>query len=168
MTDRDVIDKWAVGALSSRRGEFTDLDTEVKRVFRRRVVSIPIPADAQASDTTAETIVYQVPAAAFANGVKVVEAKLGQTTKITGHASNYATLKISWRDGAGGAATDIGTIATSATPSLDIGAMAPRALTITAANADVPAGGVITYQVAKAGGGVALVAGTLELTLEAL
>jgi hypothetical protein len=108
-----------------------------------------VAADAAASTTTAETAFARVPAAGTVTAIKI-----SPTGAVTASDTLYATITIKWRDGAGGAASTLATLITNvaggswvAFTTKDMGAIT---------NAAVPAGGVLTYTVAKASTGTQL------------
>jgi hypothetical protein len=94
--------------------------------------------------------------------VKATSLKIVTPVAVTAHGSNYGTVTVAHRTSAGASATTIGTFATDTVTTDDITAFAPEELTITAANAVIPAGGVVTVALAKTGTGVAFAAATSQ------
>lgn len=66
------------------------------------------------------------------------------------HATNYITGTVAKRDGAGGSATTIGTFSTNSTGGAALTAFQPTTVSLTAANVDIEAGGVLTYKLVDA------------------
>jgi hypothetical protein len=92
------------------------------------------------------------------------------TGGLTAHATNYASLIVSKRDGAGGAAAPITTFASDTVTTDDCTQWVPKELftspytTFTACL--IPAGSVLTFQITKAASGVVVPGGVLNITLE--
>jgi len=114
--------------------------------------------DGAAGTTTAEVAVGVSPQAG-----KLVKAYYVAAAGLTAHDTNYATITVSRYTAAGGSKTTIASITTQITGgSGNWTAFVPVPLTLAADNA-IPAGALITYEVAKAASGVALPAGSLVL-----
>lgn len=98
----------------------------------------------------------------------VKKIMLSAPIAVTANGTNFATVTVSKRTGAGGAVT-LGTFATSATSMV---AFVPIVLTpgsgLTAANLKLTAGDVITVAIAKSGTGVALTAATSNFNVSVL
>jgi hypothetical protein len=110
-------------------------------------------ADAAAATATAETAFYRAPSARTIVGVYFVA-----DAAVTASDADYATATVKRRDGAGGAAATVASIATTTAGSGNITAFVPKSLgTIT--NAALAAGNVLTLTIAKTGNGVQLPAG---------
>ena len=96
--------------------------------------------------------------------LKVTSVKFVTPVAVTAHGSNYGTVTVAHRTSAGASATTIVSFATDTVTTDDLTAFAPKDLTssITAANAVIPAGGVVTIALAKTGTGVAFAAATSQ------
>ena len=113
-------------------------------------------ADGNASDAFAEHAVY------IATGNETFSAlKFMPDAALTAHDTNYATLTVRKRDGAGGAASTVASVTTKITggsgdwdafEAVDLGTVTGGALA---------AGTVLTFIIAKSGGGVVVPAGKL-------
>ncbi|MBK8260227.1 MAG: hypothetical protein IPK80_02695 [Nannocystis sp.] len=116
--------------------------------------------DGTAGTTTAEVAVGVAP-----NKSKLVKAYYLPGSALTANDTDYATITVSRYTAAGDSKTTIATVTTKITGGTgDWTAKVPVAITLSADNA-VAAGALITYEVAKAGSGVALPAGSLVLVL---
>ena len=157
-TDLNKLENTLKGALHSIGA--SDLSGTLKRVLRRFEVNLPIATDADGAIT--EVAICRVPVAC-----KVVSAHITCTSAgITAHATNYATFDVSKRDGAGGAAAVAATFATDTVTTDDVTQWVPKALTVTAANASLTAGSVLTFKGTASGSGVAVPTSVLTVTLE--
>ena len=116
--------------------------------------------DAAASTVTSETVVAGVP-----RRTRVLFAYYVPAAALTADNTNYATITVSARDAAGGNKTTIASRTTQITGSGNWTAWVPVPLTVTAVTSHVAAGGTITYEVAKAGTGVQLPAGSVFLVV---
>lgn len=136
--------------------------------------------DALAARTDFDTYIYQH-AGDGAAGDTIAERAFDATIKrngtilsvefmpsgtLTANDTNYATLSVAWRDGAGGGAQAVASQTTKITGgSGDWAAFVAEDLgTIT--NATVAPGAVLTFAQAKASSGVAVPAGALIVTVE--
>lgn len=112
--------------------------------------------DGNASDASAEHAVY------IATGNETFSAlKFMPDAALTAHDTNYATLTVKKRDGLGGAASTVASVTTKITggsgdwdafEAVDLGTVTGGALA---------AGTVLTFTIAKSGGGVVVPAGKL-------
>lgn len=119
--------------------------------------SVRFAADAAASTATAETVIAEFKAATTLSKVY-----LAPDAALTADNTNYATITIKVRDGAGGAASTVVALTTEITGSGDWTAFTKVDLG-TLANAVIPAGAVLTKTVAKAASGVQLPSHALVL-----
>lgn len=93
------------------------------------------------------------------NPVKITSVKVVTPVTAATNGSNFATITVAYRLSDGSGATTIGTRATS---SVSLTAFTPAAVSITAGNDVVPAGGIVTVAMAKSGTGVAVAAATSQ------
>jgi hypothetical protein len=83
---------------------------------------------------------------------RVKSAYFTPTTALAAHATNYVTINVKKRDGAGGGATTVATTNTnSAGANVSLAAFVPAALTITASAAALSAGGVLSFESTETG-----------------
>ena len=147
------------------------LDTS-NLLLEQEISWIKTADDTNATDTTAEFILYQAPTNRRA---KLVDATY--TTNAAGlnsAATTYATLSLNWRAGTttGGASGALGTAITTVVTSGGTGNWSqwvPVSFTVNAfdpTNNVVPAGGVVTFNIAKASTGTVVPKGTLRLRLQ--
>lgn len=162
MNDTQRVFARLLGQINSGPG--TDVSGALRQMVARRSVRvIKAAADSMASDATTEYVIARFPVA-----TKVVSAHFtGASGGIAAHASNTATLTVSKRDGAGGSATPIAAY-TSNTAGGDVTQWVPKALTVTEADSVVPAGGILTFKIAKASSGVVVPAGEIEVVVDEL
>lgn len=148
--------------------------TYAKRIFAlffgTLVFEVQRVVDAAANTATAETIVGFVPKAPGANAsrAKVLRVYYLPGGALTAHDTDYATITVSKYTAAGGSKTTVATITTAITGgSGDWVAFVPEEITLsaTAANLILESGAILTYEVSKAGSGVALPAGKLVVVL---
>jgi hypothetical protein len=117
--------------------------------------------DAAANTATAEHAIGHSPAAGTVRSVKYVP-----TAALTADNTNYATITVWKRDSAGANQTKVAEVTTQITGSGNWTAFAPVALTLqAAANIALAAGSSLTVQIAKAGSGVQVPAGTLVVEM---
>lgn len=117
--------------------------------------------DAAAATTTAETTF-----GVARLGTRLLSAYYQPAAALTADNTNYATITVSKRTSAGGTKTTIASVATTiAGGTGNWTAWAPVPITLSATTADltIAAGSSITYEIAKAGTGVQLPAGTVVL-----
>lgn len=76
--------------------------------------------------------------------VKSIRALPAATLAVA--AANFVTGTVAKRDGAGGAATTIGSFSTEDGVGAALTAFTPTTVTVSAANAEIAAGGVLTYK----------------------
>lgn len=134
-------------------------------LLSRETHPFELAADGAGSTTVAEKPVFVVPTHE-ANGIKVKGIRYTPRAAVTASDSDYATLTIAWRDGLGGGSTTVGTLLTKVTGGTgNMTAFVPYGFTLQAdANLTVPAGGVLTFTQAKAGGsGVQLPVANVEI-----
>ncbi len=123
--------------------------SKIDHVHPPTTISVQLRADALASDATAETCVLRVKAASTLTKLYLVP-----DAALTAHNTNYATITVKKRDGAGGAGSSVASITTEITggghwtafSKLDLG---------TLTGAVLAAGTVLTITVTKAAAGVA-------------
>jgi hypothetical protein len=108
-----------------------------------------VAGDAAASTTTAETAMAYFKTAQTLSRLVIVP-----TGAATASDTVYATITVAVRDGAGGAAATVATLITNVAGGSWV-AFTPKSMG-TLTNATIPAGGVLTYAVAKASTGTQL------------
>lgn len=108
-----------------------------------------VAGDAAASTTTAETAIAYFKTAQTLSRLVVVP-----TGAVTASDTVYATITVAVRDGAGGAAATVATLITNVATGSWV-AFTPKTMGALT-NASIPAGGVLTYAVAKASTGTQL------------
>lgn len=114
---------------------------------------------------TAGTAVTETVHANVQRAGKVVAAKLSAPIAVTANDTNYATVTVSKRTGAGGAVVIASRTTQITGGSGNIVAFVPVTLTLTAANQLLAAGDVLTVAVTKTGSGVALTAATSNINV---
>lgn len=138
-------------ALSSSVTQLGGLDT----IDESLAIHIPFDktaADAMASTTTTDTLVWMNP---FAYPVYLYSAEAVATgAGITADATNNATITFRTRDGVGGASAAALTIVTDVAGGNWTQNQRKAITTQTKANLAVPVGGQITFSIAKGGTGV--------------
>ncbi len=117
-------------------------------------------ADGAANTATAETLVARVPVAG-----RILAAYYCPSAALTADNTDYATLSLAKRDGAGGASAAVASKATTVAGSGSWTAFVPVSLG-TISNGTLAAGNVLTFAIAKAGSGVAVPSGTLVVLYE--
>lgn len=126
--------------------------------FGTQTFNVVRAVDGAANTATSEIAVGVCPQAS-----KLVKAYYISAAGLTAHDTNYATITVSRYTAAGGSKTTIATVTTKITGGTgDWTALVPVPITIQADNA-IPAGALITYEIAKAASGVAIPAGSLVL-----
>lgn len=113
--------------------------------------------DGAASDTTAETPLFSPE-----SGAVVLSVKYLPSAALTADNTNYATLSVDSRDAAGGSNAVIASITTEITGTGDWVAFVAEDFG-TLANTAIVAGGAVTFAIAKAGTGVVVPAGALQV-----
>jgi len=133
-----------------------DVTDQVDAQFEDYSQWVKAAADAMAADATAATYFYRAKRA-----LEVLTVYIIPTATLTGHASNNATIVINKHDGAGGAATIVATITTTASWA----AGTPVALTVstTAGVALLTAGQVLSFQISKNASGVVVPAHVIQV-----
>lgn len=134
-----------------------------KMVFGR-TLKVDKPADDGAAGTaTTETGVFR-----FEEDVQITGIYFVPSAAVTAHGTNFATLLVDKRDGAGGAATNLATFATDTVTTDDMAAFVPKALPLTATTADLilSAGNVLTIEITKGGTGVVIPRGSWIVNYE--
>lgn len=138
-----------------------------RNLIRREFILVKPAADAMAADTTAYTAAFQI---RMTRAAKIIGAYVNPQATLTANDTNYATIKVQKGDGAGGAGTDMATLATTTTGSGNWAAGVPEVMTVSATLADtrIARGEVLGLAIAKAGSGVAvpICSITVELELE--
>lgn len=118
--------------------------------------------DGNAAATLAETIVFSAPAGAIVLGVR-----FNPSAALTADNTDYATLTVARRDAAGANAADIAEITTEITGTGDWVAFVAEDFA-PLDNTSIVAGGSVTFEIAKAGSGVVVPAGILQVDYVAL
>lgn len=134
-----------------------DVRDEVNALYEVEVNFTKTAADSMASDVTAATYFGYIDRAS-----DVIAAYIIPNGNATANGTNFGTFVLNKHDGAGGAATAIGSVDSSAT---NFATGVPRALTLTAANVGLTVGQVLSFQITKAASGVALPAAKLTVVL---
>jgi len=145
-----------------------DAAVEQATVNRRVCVQFPsgIPVT---SGTVPEFPIYQdgrLPGGAVVTAVKYVPS-----AGLTANSTNYATLTLGSRTSAGGSLTAVATANTKlsgAGGTGDWSAFSPVSIAVTAANATVPANGMLTVTAVKSGTGVDIPSGALVIEYQEL
>lgn len=117
-----------------------------------------VAADGAAGTATTETAFSRI-----SRTGTIVGAWFVPSSTLTGDASNNATLTLAKRDGAGGGASTVAAITTTAVAG-NWSAFVPVSLG-TLSNASVAAGNVLTFAISKGGTGVVVPAGTLIVAI---
>jgi hypothetical protein len=159
----------ALSKLEGSNPEYTGDKWQNARSFIRRTLTMSTSATnangSNAIAANASLSQYRCPS----NG-RLVSAYFIPSAAATANASNYATIDAFKSPANGAAGSSIATITTKPTAnsgSGNLAAGAPVALVVTdTANARFTAGQVLAPAVSMTASGVALVAGTLELTIE--
>lgn len=123
-----------------------------------QIVEIQKAADGAAATATSETV-----ACGTRNGGRLIGVRYVPGAALTADNTNYATITVSKRDSAGGTKTTVASRTTQVTGSGSWTAFVPVELTLAAAADILNAGGTLTFEIAKAGTGVVVPAGTFEL-----
>lgn len=116
-------------------------------------------ADAAAADATAESLIERVFRAGTVTAVRYVP-----TGAVTASDTHYATITVRQRDAAGANPATIATLVTNVAGGSWTAFVAKSLGAIT--NAAVVAGAILTYQIEKAGDGVVVPDGRLEVVVE--
>lgn len=161
--------------------DFSELKRlEVARIASNSAIASPENAIAQTCQTavgvlvsdaaTAGTAVTETVCLVAPYPLKIVSAKMAAPIAVTANDTNYATVTIGTRSGAGSAST-VAVMSTQITGgSGNLVAFVPVAMTVT--TTILAAGDVLTIKVVKAASGVALTAATsyfaVELVIEAV
>lgn len=140
-------------------------DEAARNLIRREFILVKPAADSMAADTTAYTAAFMV---RMTRAAKILGAYIVPQATLTAHDTNYATIKVQKGDGAGGAGTDMATLATTTTGSGNWAAGAPEVMTVTSTLADsrIARGEVLGLAIAKAGTGVVVPICTIVVELE--
>ena len=117
-------------------------------------------ADGAAGTATAETLFARVPRAG-----RILAAYFCPSAALTASDTDYATLALAKRDGAGGGSSSVASKATTTAGSGNWTAFVPVSLG-TISNGTLAAGNVLTLAISKAGNGVAVPSGTLVVLFE--
>ena len=156
-TDREFIKRAQKGQYGSL-GASTP-NAEVDKMHQRRIVVRTI-LDAAASTVNVLSL------GVMDRAVKVVSCKFICDGAVTAHDTNFKTLSVEKTDTAGGAFVVIASISTTVAGTGNIVALIPETLTLTAANAEVAAGGQLVFRTAVGASGVVVPAGTVEVVYE--
>jgi len=145
-TDRELLKSAQVGALVS--AGLSDPELAVKQAHRK-VYDFQLTDEGDA-DGTSQEYGFRMPFAC-----RVISAHATAPINVTGHATTNAIFTVSKR--VAGSATAIGVVTTTlAAPANSMVAHVPLALTITAADAVLAAGDVLTAKLTKGSTGVAV------------
>lgn len=147
--------------------------TYARRIFAMFVgthtFEVQRAVDGAANTTTAETVVgYAVRAPGNATTSKVLKVLYLPGAALTADDTDYATITVSKYTAAGGSKTTVATATTAITGGTgNWTAFVPMEITLsaTAANLILQSGAMLTYEVAKAGSGVAIPAGKLVVVI---
>lgn len=124
---------------------------------RSMVTYVKVADDALAADTTDETPFFSP-----INDAVILSVKYIPNAALTANNTDYATLTVANRDAAGVAVGDIAAITTEITGTGDWVAFVAEDFGVLA-NTEVEAGGSVTFEIEKAGSGVVVPAGTLQV-----
>lgn len=163
-TDREILKQQQAGALSSTACVDPVAAAKEASSFGP-VLLIDKSADSMASDTTSETYTgLYFPRACRVRGIFIICTGAG----LTAHNTNYATVTVSKRDAAAGGKTAVATLTTTLTSSGTLTQYVGKGfvLSTVAGALDIPAGGSLTWEIAKAGSGVVVPASRVCLDLE--
>lgn len=148
--------------VTSLKGLFhwvSNVDASVEQaVTYRRVFAHKLTADGAAGDELAEVPVY-IDSRCTA---QIMSVRFVPADALTAHNTNYKTITVSSRTSAGASATTVASVNTKTSGGGGTGdwtAFSPVTVTLTAANAILPAGGMLTVKYLKSGNGVVIPAG---------
>jgi len=151
------------GAYDATKGA----DEAARNLIRREYILVKPAADAMASTATAYTAAFQI---RMPRAAKILAAHVNPQSTLTADDTNFATIKVQKGDGAGGAGTDMATLATTTTGSGNWAAGVPEAMTVSATLADtrIARGEVLSFAITKSGTGVVvpICSITVEIELE--
>jgi len=135
---------------------------EVDGMREHTVIFVKGAADAMAADTTASTAFWRAP-----RDCDVISADYNTVGTVAAHASNGAGIVLNKADGAGGAATAIGTYSSLSGAQGAIASNVPAVIPIstTAATVRLAAGNVLTFQITKAASGQIVPAGQMAVRI---
>lgn len=146
-TNRDILKSAQASAVAST--SITDAPAEVAKAHRRTYSFTAF--DNADADTATPEMAHRMPVAC-----RVVAIYITAPIAVTGHATTNAVFTVAKRTGAG-AATTIGTLTTTlSAPANSLAAFVPKAVTITAADAELAAEDVLTFKMTKGSTGVAV------------
>lgn len=140
----------------------------VQGYYGQRHIGATFTDGGTAATAADEFVVYRN---ATGGNVRVVSAYVATPVAVTADASHYKTITLQKRDSAG---ANNATVAAATTQTAgaggtgDLTAFAPVALTLTAANVVVAAGGVLTIKAIKTGNGVAIASATAPARIEVI
>lgn len=117
-------------------------------------------ADSMAADATAAQYFWEAPANCTVEKVTYIPR-----AAVTANATNYGTVLLYSADGAGGSTTTVASRATDTVTTDDMANGVPWDLvnSATAADLDVDKGEVLAFAITKAGSGVVIAAGVLQV-----
>jgi hypothetical protein len=118
--------------------------------------------DGAAATATAETPILSAP-----NGAIILNARYNPSAALTADNTDYATLTVARRDAAGANPEVIAAITTEITGTGDWVAFVAEDFA-PLANTAIEAGGAVTFEIEKAGSGVVVPAGSLQVDYVAL
>lgn len=129
----------------------------VDRLYQHTIL-LDVPTDADGDFTDPSDSVWYAEEAG-----QVLSAYFLTAGTITAHGTNYTTLALNKRDGAGGAATVMASRATDTVTTDDVAAFVPWALTLsgTVANTQFASGNVLSVSGTKASAGVTVPTGVV-------
>jgi hypothetical protein len=155
-TDREQLRRNDKGRITNVK-DISDAEGAANKLHQR-VHRFAIGTDAATS--TARTCGFSW----TSHAIRIVAANLLVETATASNATNFATIKLSWNDGAGGSNTDIAVAGTSGTT---FTAAYKIPMTITAASAEVAISKQLLCVTSKSGaGGVVLGACVLEVVYQ--
>lgn len=155
---RDALQGLLAGNDGADRSRISDLHVKT-------VTALSSTAAATAANPMVEVPIYapqvvtQPDGSAASSAFKIVGATITSAGAITADNTNYATFAVNTYTSAGATKTVAASLATTTTGSGTFAAFQTIAMSLTAANVIVPAGGCITVEVTKAASGVVVTAG---------
>jgi hypothetical protein len=151
--------------MDSVQGAFPVVDSADKdrvKTFFRKVLHTEVTDGGTAGTAAAEKVVWRNNTGFT---VKLVSCHLATPVAVTADNTNNKVFTLSQRTSAGGSQLTMGTLTTNVAQG-SLVAFSPVALTLTAANQIIPAGGVITHAMTVGGTGVAIGAATAPAALD--
>lgn len=146
MSDQSVLVALQQANVASNT-DFTNSGSTVLKQCQR-FASIPIPAGAAATS-------YSLPALRLDRVAKIISVRYADTGAITANSTNFVTLSLAYNDDAGGSATTVASIATTAAGTGNVSANQSKAVTVVATAAVVPANQMLLARATQTASGVA-------------